>query len=367
MSAIDHDVCGIGRVSYGIKWCAGCGMIYQSPITNPAAIDAQYQAFSNYIFSAPPVPPVMEPGQRLMALLEETNIPKGKAFDVGTATGDFLYHLRNLGWDVSGCDPTPKAVELARSAYGLDVALGGDHEVLPQRAGLDLITFSHVLEHVPEPSESLRRARNALADGGHVAFEFPCFVQPASMPPGIFMMEHLNYFSEEPVRLMVENCGFELVKYKLGYWTMHYPVITVVAKKLPHPVKPQAPTNSRETLALCEEYLAHEKRVWNSVAERINAKFDANQEAYLWAAGLHTSILLELTPIASRVKILGILDRDIQKHGQTLGPYEVLGGVNAIENKDATIVVSSNVNRLDIIRDLRAAGIPDTRLLNLYD
>src|SRR2546423_9062956 len=98
-------------------------------------------------------------------------VAKGRVLDVGCATGDFLLVAAQRGWEALGVDPSP-AREQAQSA-GVRVVgrTIDDADVAPH--SLDLITFWDVLEHLPNPVASLRRAQELLTPGGLVAATVP--------------------------------------------------------------------------------------------------------------------------------------------------------------------------------------------------
>src|SRR5207245_4865170 len=91
--------------------------------------------------------------------------PRRSVLDIGCGDGYFLRIMRDLGWTVQGLEPDPKAAAFAR-AYGLDIIQSPiEHASLPSNA-FDVITTSHVIEHVLEPVTFLSVARRALRPDG---------------------------------------------------------------------------------------------------------------------------------------------------------------------------------------------------------
>ena len=70
----------------------------------------------------------------------------GKLLDVGCGNGLFLRQMRTLGWEVSGVEPDPKAVQFAREVYGLNVQLGDLFNAVFSDNTFDAVTLSHVIE-----------------------------------------------------------------------------------------------------------------------------------------------------------------------------------------------------------------------------
>lgn len=97
---------------------------------------------------------------------------KARLLDVGCGNGGFLAKARDAGWDVFGCDPDPTAVEIARS-QGLEVRHGEAIVWTDMRGRFDVITLSHVLEHVPDPPTTVLQLRDLLRHGGLLYIDTP--------------------------------------------------------------------------------------------------------------------------------------------------------------------------------------------------
>lgn len=96
----------------------------------------------------------------------------GRLLDVGCGDAGFLEVARSLGWQVQGVDPDPQAVALARGR-GLDVRQGGIEVFGDLVEAFDVITMSHVIEHVHEPRDVLQAVHRLLRPGGVLWLETP--------------------------------------------------------------------------------------------------------------------------------------------------------------------------------------------------
>jgi len=92
---------------------------------------------------------------------------RGRLLDVGCGDGQSLEILADLGWTVSGVEVDPSAVAVARGR-GLDVHHGTLGEAGFADDTFDVVTSSHVIEHVHDPAEFLLQSRRVLRPGGRL-------------------------------------------------------------------------------------------------------------------------------------------------------------------------------------------------------
>ena len=85
----------------------------------------------------------------------------GDLLDVGAATGFFLDLARRRGWKTCGVEPS-KYASLVASQKNLTVHCGVLEELNLPDASFDVVTMWDVIEHVNDPSESLKAACRLL-------------------------------------------------------------------------------------------------------------------------------------------------------------------------------------------------------------
>ena len=95
-----------------------------------------------------------------------------RLLDLGCGNGNFLLKARSAGWDVVGVDFDAKAVKAALH-QGLDVRMGGVEILEPSVEQFDVITLSHIIEHVHNPIKILQMCYSLLKPGGYLWLETP--------------------------------------------------------------------------------------------------------------------------------------------------------------------------------------------------
>jgi 2-polyprenyl-3-methyl-5-hydroxy-6-metoxy-1,4-benzoquinol methylase len=198
--------------------CGSCGSAYLGPRPNEVTV---HQAYLNYYTHRPVPPPRSEATKQPATLLKQLrqslahgyarsryglpdkpssrwgvvaalllplrrrgvdrefrHLPgkpdesSGKLLDVGCGEGSFLAVAKRCGWAVVGLEPDPKAALVAQQR-GLDIVNSGLEGLESQSGSFDVITLSHVIEHMHEPLETLRSCNRLLKPGGQLWIETP--------------------------------------------------------------------------------------------------------------------------------------------------------------------------------------------------
>ncbi|MFC1514281.1 class I SAM-dependent methyltransferase [Candidatus Omnitrophota bacterium] len=97
---------------------------------------------------------------------------EGKILDVGCNTGMYLYLLKNLGWQTWGIEIDRNCCEAA-GELALDVLCGRIEESDFPPAFFDVVRFHNVLEHMPDPKQALKKAKQFLKKGGRIYISIP--------------------------------------------------------------------------------------------------------------------------------------------------------------------------------------------------
>ena len=171
-------------------------------------------------------------GGRVMWL----KIPEGRKrlLDIGCGTGGFLAQLRDFGWEVEGVELNPRGVRIAQQNYGLTKVYQGIlKEVCFPNEYFDVITMSHLIEHLPDPIETLRECFRILKTGGKIVIVTPNIESLAHkffgrhwlglVPPW-----HLYVFSRQALKDCILQAGLKIENIQtlacnaLGIWQLSH-------------------------------------------------------------------------------------------------------------------------------------------------
>ncbi|MFA5010764.1 MAG: class I SAM-dependent methyltransferase [Ignavibacteria bacterium] len=96
-----------------------------------------------------------------------------KLLDIGCGSGLFLKSCKDAGIQGEGIDVSNNALDFARNEFGLDVYNRTTEDLINEGKKYDLITMWHVLEHILNPIEELRKIKELLSLNGYLMVEVP--------------------------------------------------------------------------------------------------------------------------------------------------------------------------------------------------
>lgn len=156
----------------------------------------------------------LHPGRRADADFKVMYLPAkrgGRLLDVGCGDGRFVQSMTDLGWDAEGIDMDPQAVAAARErGVKASVATPQDVERVEE---YDVLTLSHVIEHVHDPVDFLSACRRLLRRGGTLVAVTP---NAGSLGHRYFKRDwrglepprHLCIFTPASMISVLEHSGF---------------------------------------------------------------------------------------------------------------------------------------------------------------
>lgn len=216
-----------GSTRYSRKWdcgefrfvkCRECGLVYQNPQTLSSHILSRYddEYFAYERQNEEPFLNLMKLGLKDVGFYdwEESLKVRGKALDVGCATGALINWLSARDWVAEGLEICKPSADYAREKRGLTI-----HSEPLEKAGLEkesysFIHSSHVIEHLNNPRAMVNEVYRLLTPGGYFACITPNIT---ALQPFLYgnrwrsaIADHLVLFSARRLADLLEEEGFSI-------------------------------------------------------------------------------------------------------------------------------------------------------------
>jgi SAM-dependent methyltransferase len=279
-----------------------------------------------------------------------------RACDIGCGGGGLLVALRAQGVGVVvGVDLAEANVRLARAQAAV-VAHTGSIDEVPDEMGLfDLVTVSHVAEHMVDPVRDLRVIAARTAPDGLIYVEVPDargFSSYAAEPMREINIEHVNHFSPMTLRLLLESTGYAVRAE--GSRIMHMggsatPAVWAIGQRANHPpvTRPTLDTSLVDGLV---EYLETSGAAYMELAARVAEVCRRHRHVKVWGASYVSEKLLG-DGVFAGVDVV-FVDGNPAKQGQLMGGAPV-GPVEWLAHGTAPVVLTSASYEPEMLRRLR--------------
>jgi SAM-dependent methyltransferase len=152
---------------------------------------------------------------RRLSLLASLRPPPARLLDVGAGRGRFLVSARAAGYEASGLEPSPRRAAAA-AGLGLPVVRAPVEDAPFAEGSFDAVSVWHVLEHLDDPEEALRRVARWLVAGGALLVGVPnlASLQARLGGPRWFHLDvprHRVHFTERGLGCLLDRAGFDPV------------------------------------------------------------------------------------------------------------------------------------------------------------
>jgi len=199
--------------------CYDCGLVYQNPRPvfrdlkkryGPGYFDYEFSNQRNFFH-------LMKLGLKDIefdAMFNEKEVHKKKFLDIGCATGLLLNFMKEKGWQTKGVEICESSAEYAIKNFGIDVFIGTMEEASFPDNHFDVIHFSHVIEHVPDPKAMLLEVRRILKRDGHMIITTPNVDgMQARLSKGEWrsaIPDHIYLFSKKTLGNLLNRTGYRI-------------------------------------------------------------------------------------------------------------------------------------------------------------
>ncbi len=260
--------------------CENCGLVFQSQAESQAADPEFYATTYRRIYQAHEEPTAKDlwvqsqRAQHLIKILESLGVREiHTMLDIGASAGVLLQAFHQaFACQMTGVEPgdayrafaEQKGIPMFPSVEAL-IAAG------PER--FDLVSLSHVLEHLPDPVGMLRQIRaELLSEDGLLLLEVPNFYAHDS-----YELAHLACYTPHTLREALRQAGYDPVHFerhgvpRSGILNLY---LTVLARPLgqaaPGSVRPERNVSVKRNLAMLYRRLVQKlfpHRAWLALPE----------------------------------------------------------------------------------------------------
>ncbi len=222
---INHEV-EMKKNGFNYIECSNCTMLYVSPRPTEKILSEfypqskLYEVFNKYIFPASASirqEKIFKPRvEKVIDICEKYNLNADSILEVGSGYGFFLEELikHKLFNRVVGTEASDALFENSKNK-DYDI-YNGILEYLTFNETFDFVASFEVIEHVFNPEEFLKKINSILNNKGVLLLSFPNY---DGFDVGILREyssaidhEHLNYFNEKSIRLILEKSGYDVLE-----------------------------------------------------------------------------------------------------------------------------------------------------------
>jgi SAM-dependent methyltransferase len=168
-------------ITTSVVRCGACGLIFSNPLPLPADLQDHYGVPPDHYWT--PAYFTVDPhylADQIARFRSLTGTAVGKdrlmALDIGAGIGKGMIALRAAGFDAYGIEPSEPFYRMAIDKMGIapeTLQRAGIEDANFGAAAFDFITFSAVLEHLPDPAAALEKALSLLKPNGLIHVEVP--------------------------------------------------------------------------------------------------------------------------------------------------------------------------------------------------
>jgi len=356
---------------YNVVACEGCGFVFADTVVDQAAYDLFYAKRSKYEDARTSTGSGMSDwdARRLNdtanAIAQQASGQQARILDIGCANGGLLAAFKSKGFsDLTGVDPSPACAAATRELHKIE-AVAASLYSLPALGLFDVITLSHVLEHLEDLQGAAQNFARLLRPGGMVYVEVPDagrYTDFLIAPFQDFNTEHINHFSHRSLRQLLAKVG--LVPFIEEKKTIES------AKDVPYPAlfgfyrhgKATAETGrDEEFVDLMRVYIEKSRQMLTKMNDKIKAALGKSRSLIVWGTGQLTSKLLAETSLA-QADIVSFIDSNPIHHGELWMGKPVVSP-QSLKDSSAPILIATTIHQSDIVNSIQKMGLKNDLIL----
>lgn len=197
--------------------CHRCGLVFLDPMPTADEIERYYgdDYRQHYHGDSKPRAKALlrdERGARERVALLAHLLRKGdRVLDIGAGTGAFVAAAIAAGWKAEGIEPHRGFAAFARDHYGAPIHATSLEDAPLTDGTFELVTSSHVFEHLRTPDVAFARVHRWLKPDGVFHVHVPDISDPRRTPSARWHFGHVHGFTRETLSMLAWRSGFEVL------------------------------------------------------------------------------------------------------------------------------------------------------------
>lgn len=255
--------------------CGGCGHVFLNPRPTISALKAIYPThYYSYNMGSKINPWILRgkrwlDGKRLNAIIAAFGKTPRSYLDVGCGDGKYLEDMQSKGVsasDLYGIELDEAAVQRAKArGYRVFNSSVDTCDAIPL-GSIDVISLFHVIEHLPDPSQTVRKLVGWMAPGAILAIETPnrdsidARLFREAFWGGYHIPRHWHLFDSDGITNLLVDHGLTVVRRKYvsghSFWlySFHHWLAYNTRYPMPKFAKLFDPLRSRGALLVVTAY-----------------------------------------------------------------------------------------------------------------
>ena len=372
---IDIPGLGLDKFEQNVVICKNCGMVFVSPFIDDENLSNYYSYMSayeyaenNYEFSES----VKKRSDRQFSYLIKYIDKNAKVLDIGSSIGYFVSLFQKNGNISIGVEPSELNKKTAKEKYNTKTITGVFTNKLLGGKRYDLITLSHVAEHLNNAQFIFSEIHKSLNDNGLLFIEVPDMDLFDEKNMYQFFFEHINYFNTKSLSNLLNKVGFilinEIVFENSDGTSPFYPTTGTLWKKSNNSlVQVNDYGRNKKTINKYIELLKTENNLLNN---KIDSIIDQYKNIAIWAGGTLTAQLLAQTNLLN-VNVINIFDNDPKKIDTKMGGVMIakpqLLPKHFLDKNIEAIIIGSWSSQEEIFQSLRFLEEYGISIVKLFD
>lgn len=345
------------QVDINEKQCKSCGAIYLNPCYSNEGFSVLFEEAGMSYGSSEGRPFEQVEWLNNYKLLEDGY----KVLDIGCGVGKFLaslpLNIKKVGVDIDNAS-IEKAIEKNNDIEFIcsgfdDFTYDGD---------IDVITMYHVLEHLPNPLETLQNLYKLSNEKTKLVVEVPIIENGNTNDiNGFFSVQHLTHFSRNSLKNILARSGWNIL---VWLEQKDYNGCRVLVEKTDD-ISSLLSYNNKE-YSNVYNYLSF----WYASLEKVENRISQidSKKCVIWGGGMHLEFIYQVTSLFKNEIEFIIVDSDKNKQNKKWRGINIYSpDILETLNEDIPLVISSYGGQYSIERAALTIGIKQNYIIKLYD